>query len=243
MMNSILIEEIEDGVTIIYMDDILIYAMTPELLEKYTKQILQKLQDHDLFSKAKKCEFGKTKLEYLGLIVEEGKLSTDSVKVKGFADWPIPKSVKEVRSFLGFGKFYRKFIAKFSTLAAPLNNLLRKNTPFEWMDKAQNSFEELKQRLTLAPVLIMPDQTKPFQIEFDASKYASGAVLTQLDSSGDQHLVAFLLKTFNETKQNYEIYDRELLAIIQALEEWQHYIQDSGHTMTIYSDHQNLTYF
>ena len=90
---------------------------------------------------------------------------------------------------------------------------------------------------------MMPDQTKPFQIKSDTSKYASGAVLTQLDNNGDQHLVAFLSKTFNETEQNYEIYDRKLLAIIRALEEWQHYIQGSGHTTTIYSNHQNLTYF
>ena len=117
--------------------------------------------------------------------MEEGRLSTDPVKVKGFADWPVPKSVKEVQSFLGFGNFYRKFIAKFSTLAAPLNNLLKKDTPFEWTDKAQHLFDELKQRLTSAPVLMMPDQTKPFQIESDTSKYASGAVLTQLDNNGD----------------------------------------------------------
>ena len=91
---------------------------------------------------------------------------------------------------------------------------------------------------------MMPDQTKPFQqIECDASKYALGAVLTQLDNNGDCHPVAFLSKTFNETECNYEIYDRKLLAIIWALEEWQHYIQGSGHTTVIYSDHQNLTYF
>ena len=232
MMDLIFIEEIEDGVTIVYMDDILIYVTTPELLEKYTKQILQKLWDHDLFLKVKKCKFGKTKLEYLGLIVEEGKLSMDPVKVKDFADWPIPKSVKEVQSFLGFGNFYRKFIVKFSTLAAPLNNLFKKNTPFEWSEEAQYLFDELKWRLASAPVLIMPDQTNPFKIESNASKYASGAVLTQLDSNGSQHPAAFLSKTFNETEQNYEIYDWEL-----SLEEWWHYIQGSGHTTTIYSDH------
>ena len=175
--------------------------------------------------------------------MEEGKLSTDPVKVKGFADWPVPKSVKEVWSFLGFGNLYRKFIAKFSTLAAPLNNLLKKDTPFEWTSDTQHSFNELKQQLTSAPVLMMPDQTKPFQIKSNASKYASGAVLTQLDSNGDQHPAAFLSKTFNETKWNYEIYDRELLAIIWALEEWRHYIQGSGHTTMVYSNHQNLTYF
>ena len=96
MMDSIFIEEVEDGVIIVYMDDILIYATTPELLEKYTKQVLQKLCDHDLFLKAKKCEFNKSKVEYLGLVIEEGKFSTNLVKVKGFTNWPIPKSVKHV---------------------------------------------------------------------------------------------------------------------------------------------------
>ena len=206
MMDSIFIEKIEDGVTIVYIDDILIYVMTPQLLEKYMKLISQKLWDHDLFLKAKKCKFRKTKLEYLGLIVEEGKLSTDPVKVKGFADWPVPKLVKEVRSFLGFGNFYRKFIAKFSTLAAPLNNLLKNDTPFEWTSDMQHSFNELKLCLTSAPVLMMLDQTKPFQIKSDASKYALGAVLTQLDSNPNQHPVAFLSKTFNKTKRNYKIY-------------------------------------
>ena len=90
---------------------------------------------------------------------------------------------------------------------------------------------------------MMPDQTKPFQIECDASKYTSGAVLTQLDNNGDQHPIAFLSKTFNKMKRNYEIYDRELLAIIRVLEEWRHYIQGSGHTTIIHSDHQNLTFF
>ena len=90
---------------------------------------------------------------------------------------------------------------------------------------------------------MMPDQTKPFQIEMDASKYATGAVLTQLDSNGDRHLISFISKTFSPTEQNYKIYDRELLAIIHALNKWQHYIQGSPHTTTILSDHKNLTYY
>ena len=93
------------------------------------------------------------------------------------------------------------------------------------------------------PVLRMPDQTRPFQIEADASKYATGAVLTQTDPNGDRHPVAFLSKTFTEAERNYEIYDRELLGVIRALEEWRHYIQGSGHTTIVYMDHQNLTYF
>ena len=218
MMDSIFIKEIEEGVTIVYMDDILIYATTLELLKKYTKRVLQKLRNHDLFLKAKKCEFNKKKMEYLGLVVEEGKISTDPIKVKGFADWPTPTCVKDIRSFLGFGNFYRKFISGFSTLAAPLNALLKKDIVFQWTEETQWSFEALKQKLNSSPVLMMSDLTRPFHIECDASKYTSGAVLTQQDNNGDRHPVAFLSKTFNETERNYEIYDRELLAIIQALE-------------------------
>jgi RNase H-like domain found in reverse transcriptase len=101
----------------------------------------------------------------------------------------------------------------------------------------------MKKRFTEEPVLLMPDQLKPFQIESDASKVATGAVLTQLDSNGNRHPVVFLSKTFSETERKYEIYDRELLGIIRALKKWRHYIQGSGHTMIVYSDHKNLMYF
>jgi RNase H-like domain found in reverse transcriptase len=101
----------------------------------------------------------------------------------------------------------------------------------------------MKKRFAEEPVLSMPDQLKPFQIESDASKVATGAVLTQLNLNGDRHPVAFLSKTFTETERKYEIYDRELLGIIRALKKWRHYIQGSGHMMVVYSDHKNLTYF
>ena len=124
-----------------------------------------------------------------------------------------------------------------------MNDLLKKDIPFEWTNECQKALEDLKTQFTAEPVLQMPDQTQPFQIEADASKYATGAVLTQMDANGDRHPVAFLSKTFSEAEQNYEIYDRELLGVICALEEWQHYIQGSGHTTIVYMDHQNLTYF
>ena len=151
--------------------------------------------------------------------------------------------MKQVRGFLGFGNFYRRFIQHFSEIAKPLNELLKKDRTFEWTQECQRSFDELKKRFTEEPVLAMPDHTKPFQIECDASKYATGAALTQLDSNGDRHPCTFISKTFSPTERNYEIYDRELMAIIRALEEWQHYIQGSPHTTTILSDHKNLTYY
>ena len=131
-----------------------------------------------------------------------------------------PNHGKTSTILLRIGNFYQKFIQKFSELACPLNNLLKKDKVFKWTEECQKAFDTLKHRFTTEPVLMMPDQARPFQIEADAYKYVSGAVLTQMDSNGDRHPVAFLLKTFNETERNYKIYDRELLGIICALEEW-----------------------
>ena len=167
----------------------------------------------------------------------------DPGKLKGIRDWPTPTTVKQTRGFLEFGNFYRRFIWHFSELAKLLNDLLKKDQTFEWTDDCQKAFDKLKKRFTEELVLMMPDQSRPFQIKTDASKYVTGAVLTQLDSNGDSHPVSFISKTFSLAKRNYEIYDQELLAIIRALEEWRHYIQGSPHTTIILSDHKNLTYY
>src|SRR5271163_1398017 len=243
MMDSVFAEEIEGNLVIIYMDDILVFAPNLEELAKSERIVLQKLRDNDLYLKPKKCEFREPKVEYLGMVIKEGQISMDPVKLGGIRDWPVPTTVKEVRSFLGFGNFYRRFIKGFSELAQPLNDLLKKDRKFEWTSDQQHSFEILKKRFTEEPVLMMPNHTKPFQIEVDASKYATGAILTQLDSNGDRHPCAFISKTMSQAQRNYDTGDRELLAIIRALQEWRHYIQGSPHTTTLYSDLANLTYF
>jgi RNase H-like domain found in reverse transcriptase len=177
------------------------------------------------------------------MIIEEGKISMDTVKLGGIRDWSVPTTLKQTRSFLGFGNFYQKFISHYSKLARSLNNLTKKDKKFEWTANCQKAFDTIKKQFMEEPVLLMPDQSKPFQIESNASKVATGMVLTQLDSNGDQHPVAFLSKNFSKTERKYEIYDRELLGIIRALKEWRHYIQGLGHMTIVYSDHKNLTYF
>jgi hypothetical protein len=192
---------------IVYMDNILIFGENQEELEERTKQVLQRLREHDLFLKPKKCEFNKTKMEYLGLIIQEGKLSMDPVKLSGIRDWPTPTTVKQVRGFIGFASFYRQFIKKFSELILPLNNLLRKDTKFDWNDQCQEAFETLKGRFLQEPVLMMPDHSKPFQIESDASKYASGAVLTQMETDTRWHFYRKLSQIRNaDTKSMTENY-------------------------------------
>ena len=179
-----------------------------------------------------------TKIEYLGMIIEEGQITMDPIKVAGIRDWPTPTTVKQARLFLGFGNFYRKFIFHYSDIAKPLNNLTKKDRKFEWTNDPQQSFDNIKKKFMEEPVLMMPDHKRPFQIESDTSKVATGAVLTQLDPNGNQHPVTFLSQTFTNTERQYEIYDRELLGIIQALKEWRHYIQGS-----VFFNHKNLMYF
>ena len=134
----------------------------------------------------------------------------DTLKLKGIQDWPIPSTVKKVRGFLGFGNFYSQFIQNFSNIAHPLNDLLRKDKRFDWTQECQDAFENMKKQFTEELVLAMPDHLKPFQIESDASKYATGVVLSQLDLNGDRHLVVFYSKTFSPAEQNYDIHDKQI---------------------------------
>ena len=154
-----------------------------------------------------------------------------------------PNKCQASTIILGFGNYYRKFIKDYGNLTQPLNKLLKKDKKFEWTDEAQQAFNTLKGKFQAAPVLQLPDMYKPFMVECDASKYASGAVLQQQDSNGDWHPCAYLSKSFNKMEQNYEIYDRELLAIVWALTDWRHYLISSPHSVHIRSDHKNLTYF
>ena len=131
----------------------------------------------------------------------------DPVKVKGVLDWPIPQNLKDVRSFLGFYNYYQRFTKGFATLAQPLNELLKKEVPWEWTPARQLTFETLKERIAQAPVLTMPDYEKPFELEVDASNYALGAVLNQRDANNQIHPVAFYSSTLSAAEWNYDVYD------------------------------------
>jgi RNase H-like domain found in reverse transcriptase/Reverse transcriptase (RNA-dependent DNA polymerase) len=243
MMDNIFMTMIDNRLVIVYIDNILIFADTKDELERITKLVLEKLWEHNLFLKPKKCKFCQTRIEYLGMIIEEGKISMDTVKLGGIRDWPVPTMLKQTQSFLVFGNFLPKVHFPLLRTARPLNDLTKKDKKFKWSTDCQEAFDTMKKWFTEEPVLLMPNQSKPFQIKSDTSKVATGVVLTQLDPNGDRHPVEFLSKTFSETERKYKIYDQELLSIIWALKEWRHYIQGSGHTTIVYSNHKNLTYF
>ncbi len=221
---------------------VLVLCISSEL--NFGNTTTRRLRENDLYLKPQKCEFGVTKVNFLGFIIEHGKMTMDPVKLAGIADWPAPSTLWQLWSFLGFGNFYLKFIHHYSELTHPLNGLLQKDQWYDWTANWQLAFDKLKQWFMEEPVLLLlPDQTRPFQIKSDASKYASGAVLMQTDINGDWHPCAYMSKSFSPAKQNYEVYDRELLAIIRALQDWRHYVQGSPHETIVYSDYKNLTYF
>jgi len=200
------------------------------------------LEKNNLYLKHQKCEFEKEEVEYLGVIVGRGQIRMDPHKVAAIGRWPKPKTVKDVQSFLGFCNFYRNFIEGFAHTAKPLWNLTQKDKPWAWSTTEETAFDELKGKLTNQPVLTMPIDDHPYRVEADASDYATGAVLSQ-KQEGVWKPIAFLSKALTATEWNYEIHDRELLAIMRALEEWHHYLQGAKEKIEIFTDHKNLEYF
>jgi hypothetical protein len=152
MMDKIFKKKIEEDLIIVYTNDILAFSKTIDGLGKIERIILEKAWEYDLYFKTKKCEFRKPKIKYLGLVVEEGKLAMDPTKLKEILDWPAPKTVKEVQSFVGFKNFYCCFVKGFSHLAHPLHDLLKKDKKFVWSEECQESFDQLKKRFTEEPV-------------------------------------------------------------------------------------------
>ena len=166
----------------------------------------------------------------------------DPVKVKAILEWEAPQSVKGVRGFLGFANFYRKFIKDFSEIILPLIALVRKDTTFQWDNEANRAFETLKKIFTLAPILVLFDHEKETIVEVDASKWCIGGTLYQVDDQGVMRPCAFFSKKNAPAECNYEIYDKEMLAIIRCLEEWDAELR-SVEKFEIRSDHKNLEYF
>jgi len=164
---------------VVYLDDILIYSKTKEDHLKHLRKVLSKLREHRLYAKLKKCELFKNKVEYLGHYISGEGIAVDERKVEVIKKWPNPTNLTELRSFLGLASYYRKFVKNFSAIASSLTTLLRKDIPYEWKPDQQEAFDKLKEKLTSAPVLLIPDQTKPFTVTTDASDTAIGAVLSQ----------------------------------------------------------------
>ncbi|KAG8725386.1 hypothetical protein FRC09_000597, partial [Ceratobasidium sp. 395] len=215
LMNDILCD-ILDVFVIVYLHDILIFSKDPRDHPGHVKEVLSCLKKHNLYCNLEKCFFDITEIDYLGLIVLPEGVCVDQEKVTKAVDWKAPHNVKSLQEFLGFVNFYRKFVPYYSTKARTLFNLLRKDTVWNWDKDAQEAYEALKQTLKSAPLLIQPDPAKHFYLETDASDYATGGVLSQIAEDGKMHPIAFLSKSSSPAERNYDIYNKELLAVIKS---------------------------
>jgi hypothetical protein len=163
LMNKVFMEYL-DKFVVVFTDDILIFSKMKEEHEKHLRMVLEKLRSNQVYAKFSKCEFLLTEVAFLGHVISAGGISVDLSKVKDVLNWMPPTNASKIQSFLGLASYYRRFIKDFSKIAKPTIRLLEKNKDFDWTKECQASFEELKKRLTLAPVLILPDITKNFDI-------------------------------------------------------------------------------
>jgi RNase H-like domain found in reverse transcriptase/Reverse transcriptase (RNA-dependent DNA polymerase)/Integrase zinc binding domain/Retroviral aspartyl protease/Integrase core domain/Retrotransposon gag protein/Chromo (CHRromatin Organisation MOdifier) domain len=217
---------------LVFFDDILVYST--DLLEHKThlSLVLQLLLDHQLCAKRSKCEFGVSKIEYLGHLITGEGVATDPGKIQAMVEWPEPRTVKELRGFLGLTGYYRKFIKNYGSISKPLTELLKKNS-FNWSQESSTAFQALKQAMCQAPVLAMPNFNEPFVIETDACDNGMGAVLMQ-----GKKPIAFLSKALGVKNQALSTYEKELLALFTAVHKWRHYLQ--GLPFVIKTDHISL---
>ena len=241
MMNDVL-KEFLDQTVIVYLDDILVYTNGP-LTEhiRDVQNILQQLLLWNLKAKPEKCDFHKTEVEFLGFIVGINGVKIDPTKTKSVQEWPTPKTIKDVQSFLGFTNYNRKFVKDYSKLALPLTTLTKKDTEFKWTKEHETSFQTLKNAISNTSALRLFDSDRPIQVETDASDRAIGACLTQ-EYDGKRQPIAYYSKKMTPAEENYDIHDKELLAIVSALKHWRVYCEGAP-SLTIYTDHKNLLHF
>ena len=227
----------------VYLDDILIFSKDQAEHELHVSQVLQRLLENKLFVKAEKCEFHASTVSFLGYVISPGQIQMDPAKVSAVAEWPVPTNLKMLQRFLGFANFYRIFIKSYSTIAAPLTALTSTSSPFCWNSAAEAAFIELKNRFVSAPVLVHPDPELQFVVEVDASDTGLGGVLSQRSPTDNKlHPCAFFSRKLDPAERNYDVGNKELLAVKEALEEWRHLLEGAVQPFIVWTDHKNLSY-
>ena len=210
---------------------------------KYVHEIFDHLASLDLYLKPEKCQFEQEQIEYLGVIVGNGQIQMDISKTNAVSKWPRPRNVRDVRAILGYTGYYRRFFKGYSTIARPLIDLTKKAAEFRWEDTHEKAFQTLIQGMSSRPILLQPNFDKPFVLQTDASALGMGAVLLQEGTTKKLQPVEFFSATFTPTERNYDVYERELLAIMKALAHWRPYLGWTKEPFLIQTDHANLQYW
>lgn len=238
-----------DTICVVYLDDILIFSKTKEEHTEHIKQVLERMRSAELYAKPSKCSFYKESVEFLGFILSVDGISMDTRRVDTIREWKEPTSFKDVQSFLGFCNFYRRFIYRYSGIAAPLHALMKgsqngiQTGRFIFGEKERLAFNQLKDAFQQAPLLRHYDPSRAVRIETDASIFAMAGILSQQDDEGRWHPVAFWSRKFTDAERNYGTADQELLAIVESFKHWRHYVEGVETPVEVLSDHHNLQTF
>ena len=224
-----------DQFVIVFIDDILIYSGSKEDHKEHLRVVSQILRENLLYAKFSKCQFWLDSVAFLGHVISAEGVYVDPQKIEAIVNWKPPTNVTEIRSFLGLAGYYQKFVEGFSKLAAPLTKLTRKEEKFVWSEACQQSFDELKRKLTSAPVLTLPSGQDGYTVYCDASRQGLGCVLMQ-----HENVIAYASRQLKKHEQNYPTHDLELAAVVFALRIWRHYLYEVP--CRIFTDHKSLQY-
>ena len=224
-------------ICLIYLDDIIVVGKTFDDMIRNLDEVLQKLHEAGLKLKPRKCQLFAKRVDFLGHVISGEGIQTDPKKTQAVREWPRPESLHEVRSFLGFCSYYRRFIPKFAEISKPLHKLTEKNQKFLWTKECNAAFETLKEKMVSSPILAHPDFTKPFILDTDASDQAIGAVLSQ-KIEGKEHVIAYASRTLTKSERRYCVTRKELLAVINFVKYFRHYLY--GRAFTVRTDHGSL---
>ena len=238
-MQRVLKDKLYKGV-MVYIDDILIYSATADEHEVLVEWVLRRLQEEGYYAHPDKCEFFRHEVEFLGHVISAAGVAVQQHKVQRVREWPVPQTKKDVKSFLGMTGYYRKFIESYSRVAVPLTNLTADDVKWKWTAEEQDAFQVLKDALCKAPILAHADPAKPYVIQTDASAFAIGGFLAQNQSDGSLRPIAYWSRKLNGAETRYSATERELLALVEAVDEWRVYIEGSPHSVILRSDHRPL---
>ena len=224
-------------VCLIYLDDVIVFSKTFEEHLANLRLVFTRFRAAGIKLKPSKCHFGRTEVPYLGHIVSKDGVRPDPDKIRAVQEFPVPRNVHEVRSFLGLANYYRKFVKDFCQLAAPLHQLTSKKVQFKWTEESNAAFQTLKAALVSAPILAYPDFTREFQLYVDASDSAIGMVLGQIQNDKEV-VIAYAGRGFNPAERNYSATEREALAVVEGIKHFQTYLY--GSRFTVITDHNAL---
>ena len=243
MMNKLLRDLINTEKVAVFIDDVIVGTEDDEEHNKLVAEVVKRLEENNLYVKLEKCKWKVREVGFLGVVIGSESIKMEEEKVKGVLQWPTPKCIKNIQKFLELANYYCQFIQDFAFIARPLHDMVWKDQKWKWTERQEEAFKELKERFTKELVLAALDLDKKIRIEVNALDYTTEWILSMKYKDGRQRPVAFLLKSLNKTERNYEIHNKEMLSVIQGLENWRHLLEGTKFKFEVWTDHKNLEYF